>query len=62
MNSLLDLWTFEMNFFGKTAHNGADSGKQKNYVQTRYFPRNIQSLISNLDVKINGRSIQNITQ
>jgi hypothetical protein len=62
MNSLLDLGTFEMNFYGKTAHNGAISGAQKNYVQTRFFPRNIQSLISNLEVKINGRSIQNITQ
>jgi hypothetical protein len=62
MNSLLDLGTFEMNFYGKTAHNGAVSGAQKNYVQTRFFPRNIQSLISNLEVKINGRSIQNITQ
>ena len=62
MNSLLDLGTFEMNFFGKTAHNGAANGNQKNYVQTRFFPRNIQSLISNLEVKINGRSVQNITQ
>ena len=62
MNSLLDLGTFEMNFYGKTAHNGAISGAQKNYVQTRFFPRNIQSLISNLEVKINGRSIQNISQ
>ena len=62
MNSLLDLGTFEMNFYGKTAHNGAASGNQKNYVQTRFFPRNIQSLISNLEIKVNGRSIQNITQ
>jgi hypothetical protein len=62
MNSLLDLGTFEMNFFGKIAHNGAASGNQKNYVQTRFSPRNIQSLISNLEVKVNARSIQNITQ
>jgi len=62
MNSLLDLGTFEMNFYAKTAHNGAASGNQKNYVQTRFFPRNIQSLISNLEIKVNGRSIQNITQ
>ena len=62
MNSLLDLGTFEMNFYGKTAHNGASNGNQKNYVQTRFFPRNMQSLIENLEVKINGRSIQNITQ
>ena len=31
-------------------------------LQTRFFPRNIQSLISNLEIKIGGRSIQNITQ
>ncbi len=37
MNSLLDLGTFEMNFYGKTAHKGAISGAQKNYVQTRFF-------------------------
>ena len=58
MNSLLDLGTFEMNFYEKTAHAGAASGNQKNYVQTRFHPRNIQSLISNLENKINGCSIQ----
>jgi hypothetical protein len=41
-----------MNLYGKTAHNGAISGAPKNYVQTRFFPRNIQSLISILEVKI----------
>jgi hypothetical protein len=35
---------------------------KSNYVQTRVFPRNIQSLISNLEVKINGSSIQIITR
>ena len=29
MNSLLDLGTFEMNFYGKTAHAGAASGNKK---------------------------------
>ena len=29
MNSLLDFGTFEMNFYGKTAHNGAANGNQK---------------------------------
>ncbi len=29
MNSLLDLGTFEMKFYEKTAHNGAISGAQK---------------------------------
>ncbi len=38
------------------------SGNNKNYVQCRYFSRNIPSLIANLEIKINGRSIQNITR
>jgi hypothetical protein len=62
VNSLLDLGTFEMNFYEKAAHNGAANGNQKNYVQTRYFPRNIQSLISNLEIKVNCRSFQNTSQ
>ncbi len=62
MNSLLDLGTFEMNFYGKTARSGAINGAHKKYVQTRSPPQNIPSLISNLEVKINGRSIQNISQ
>jgi hypothetical protein len=34
-----------------------------NYVQTYYLPRNgIASMISQLDIRINGRSIQNISQ
>jgi hypothetical protein len=35
MNSLLDLGTFEMSFYGETAHNGAANGNQKNYVPGR---------------------------
>ena len=37
MNSLLDLGTFEMNFYEKTAHAGASSGNQKNYVKQEFF-------------------------
>jgi hypothetical protein len=62
VNSLLDLGTSEMNFYGKTAHYGAANGNQRNYVQTQFPPRNIQSLVSNLEIKIGGRSIQNVTQ
>ncbi len=65
MNSPLDLGTIEMNFYGKSSeklHTTALLMELKNYVQTRFPPRNIQSLISNLEVKINGRSIQNISQ
>ena len=37
MNSLLDLGTFEMNFYGKTAHNGAASGNQKIMFKLDFF-------------------------
>jgi hypothetical protein len=50
-----DLETFEMKFEGKTAHNGAASGNKKKHIQTRFFPRDIQSLIANSEIKINGQ-------
>ena len=43
MNSLLDLGTFEMNFYGKTAHNGAINGAQKIMFKLVFSP-----VISNL--------------
>ena len=62
-NSLVDLATFEMNFTGATAHNGnSGASNLSNYVQKRYFPRNIASIIENLEIKINGQSRQNINQ
>ena len=39
MNSLLDLGTFEMNFFGKTAHNGAANGNQKKLCSNSIFSK-----------------------
>ena len=69
-NSLVDLSTFEMNFYGATQHrgNGSTGGGTgtatncANYVQKAYFPRNTASLIENLEIKINGQSRQNINQ
>ena len=45
MNSLLDLGTFEMNFYGKTAHNGAALKKlcSNSFFFPKYPISNIQS-------------------
>ena len=70
-SSLVDLSTFEMNFKGYTQHGGNGAAwtttagtatNAANYVNKRYFPRNIASLIENLEIKINGQSRQNINQ
>ena len=70
-SSLVDLSTFELNFRGYTSHGGngaawaTTSGtatNKNNYVNKRYFPRNIASLIENLEIKINGQSRSNINQ
>jgi len=70
-NSLVDLSTFESNFRGYTQHGGNGSAwsttsgtatNAANFVNKRYFPRNISSLIENLEIKINGQSRQNINQ
>jgi hypothetical protein len=69
--SLVDLSTFELNFKGYTQHDGNGSTwattagtatNISNFVNKRYFPRNIASLIENLEIKINGQSRQNINQ
>jgi hypothetical protein len=69
--SLVDLSTFELNFKGYTQHgaNGATwettagtSTNISNFVNKRYFPRNIASLIENLEITIKGQSRQNINQ
>ena len=62
MNSLLDSGTFEMNLLKKLHIMALPLEIKKKYVQTRFFSRKIQSLISNLDIKCGGRSFQNITK
>ena len=62
-NSLVDLSTFEFNYTGYTQHAGnAVAAGPTGYCQTRFFPRNSQSIIENLEIKINSQSRQNISQ
>ena len=62
MNSMFDYASLEGNFYARTNHAGATAGGPGNYVRTRYFPRNMQSLIESIDVKVGGKSIQQISQ
>ena len=64
VDSVFDLRSLSFDATIQTCHNGNQSGNAaNNYVQTYYLPRNgIASMISQLDVRINGRSIQNIAQ
>ena len=60
-NALIDLSTFTMDFKGYTQHNGSNNGATvgpANYCQTRFFPRNTQSLIETLEIKIGGQTRQ----
>ena len=62
-NSLVDLSTFEFNYTGYTQHNGnAVAAGPTGYCQTRFFPRNSQSILEGVEIKINGSSRQNISQ
>jgi hypothetical protein len=69
--SLVEISTFELNFTGSTQHGGngtlwattaGTATNTANFVNKRYFPRNIASLIENLEIKINGQSRQNLNQ
>lgn len=64
VDSVFDLRSLSFDAYIQTCHNGNQSGNAaNNYVQTYYLPRNgIASMISQLDIRINGRSIQNISQ
>ena len=59
INACVDLSTLTMDFDGYTQHNGSN-GKNGpgGYCQSRFFPRNTQSLIDSLNVKINGQTRQ----
>ena len=64
VDSVFDLRSLSFDALIQTSHGGNQSGNAaNNYVQTYYLPRNgIASMISQLDIRINGRSIQNIAQ
>ena len=64
VDSVFDLRSLSFDATIQTCHAGNQSANAaNNYVQTYYLPRNgIASMISQLDIRINGRSIQNIAQ
>ena len=64
VDSVFDLRSLSFDAYIQSCHNGNQSvAAANNYVQTYYLPRNgIASMISQLDIRINGRSIQNISQ
>ena len=58
-NALIDLSTFAMNFKGYTQHNGSNVGNgPTGYCQSRFFPRNTQSLIETMEIQIGGQTRQ----
>ena len=57
-NALIDLSTFTMDFKGYTQHNGSASVGPTGYCQSRFFPRNTQSLIETMEIKIGGQTRQ----
>lgn len=60
-DAVLDLSTLELSALIKLPHNGAAIGTPQNYYQGKYLPRNgLASLISAIDIQINGKSISNI--
>ena len=60
-DAILDLATLEFSAVVKLPHNGAASGTPQNYYQGKFLPRNgLASLISAIDIQINGKSISNI--
>ena len=64
VDSVFNLRSLSFDAYIQTCHNGNQSANAaNNYVQTYYLPRNgIASMISQLDIRVNGRSIQNIAQ
>ena len=58
-NALIDLSTFTMDFKGYTQHNGSSGALgPTGYCQSRFFPRNTQSLIETMEIKIGGQTRQ----
>ena len=63
-DSVLDMKTFSLDCYIQTAQAGnAGATAPGNYTQSYYLPRNgLASMISQIDVRVNGRSISNVTQ
>ena len=52
-NSLVDLSTFLMSCTGHTFEGGAPANGATGYSQVCYLPRNLASIIQNLEIQIN---------
>ena len=63
-DSVLDFKTLSFDAMIQTSQAGNQSAAAaNNYAQTYYLPRGgLSSMISQLDIRVNGRSIQNISQ
>ena len=61
-DTTVDLSTFVMYFNGWTDNGDQPNGGATGYCTPRLFPRNTQSLIQNLEIQINGRSIYNVPE
>ena len=63
-DSVYDLKSLSFDAYVQTCQNGNQSNTAaNNYTQSYYLPRNgLASLISQIDIRIAGRSIQNISQ
>ncbi len=58
-NALIDLSTFTMDFKANTQHNeSAGILGPTGYCQSRFFPRNTQSMIETMEIKIGGQTRQ----
>ena len=61
-DTTVDLSTFCMFFNGWTDTGDQPNGGATGYCTPRFLPRNTQSLIQNLEIQINGRSVYNIPE
>ena len=61
-DTTVDLSTFVMYFNGWTDNGPVVTNGPAGYCTPRLFPRNTQSLIQNLEIQINGRSIYNVPE
>ena len=62
VDSSIDLSTLVMYFNGWTDTGAQSIGGATGYCSARFLPRNTQSIIQNLEILVNGRSVQNIPE
>ena len=62
VDTTIDLSTFVMYYNGWTDTGALPAAGEANYCTARFFPRNTQSIIQNLEIQINGRTIANLPE